>query len=115
MAKQLLNGQSMVSATGETGTNTSSAIALKGAVDGYSIVSKLTEEVATLGGTAYLQMSHDGTTFVTISGTTATIAGTGNHVWVVSDPHYSYVRIVHAITSGTAGIATTIQTFGDPA
>lgn len=112
MSREMLIDKTLETQTGITGTNNSASVKLE-EIEGFSVVSAITEEVATLTGSAYLQASHDDSTFVTIGGTTQTISGTGNLMWNVTGPQYKYFRVVHAITGGTAGFTVTVQGLGD--
>lgn len=55
----------------------------------------------TLNGTLTLECSNDGSDWVTVSGSTQSVASGASHMWNISNACYRYVRVAWAWTSGT--------------
>jgi hypothetical protein len=106
--KEVLSSQ----ATTGTTAYTSSALKIEGCL-GYCGVITTT---GTLTGTAKIQGSIDGTTFVDLanSGSTANVAisGAASYVFNVADAFYNYVRVVYTNATNTGVITVTLNAKG---
>lgn len=85
------------------GANATSVQATLGDLSNFSIHVDFSS--GTLNGTLTLECSNDNTDWVTVTGSTQSVASGASHMWNIANANYRYVRVVWAWTSGT-GTAT---------
>lgn len=104
----------VMSAQAATGTNAYTSGALK--IEGCSGYAGVITTTGTLTGTAKLQSSLDGTTYVDLpnSGSTANIAvsGAASYQFNVADAFYNYVRVVYTNATNTGTVTITLNAKG---
>ena len=86
--------------------NITSVPATLGDLGQFSIHVKFSS--GTLNGTLTLDCSNDGTDWVTVTGSSQSIAAGASHVWNISNANYKYVRVAYAATSGTGTMTATM-------
>ena len=78
----------------------------KGDLKDYSI--QVVFSSATLNGTLTIEASNDNSNYVTISGTSQSIASGAGHMYNVTDANYKFFRLAWAATSGTGTLTANV-------
>lgn len=79
------------------------------AMSGYALLIKTTINTTTSSVVYNLQASIDGTTYVGIDGSTTTVSSTGNLLYDVDTPHYSYVLVQCTATTAHFNVTITAR------